>query len=169
MLIGNSGCCLTSFCHSIEELIMKSSLNVCFIYQINLETNIHGLNCQTPHDFYCKLSPFVEICVSKSSRAAVSLLRWEVAYYANAIVFLQNKATTGKQGLGIKDRPRKIAGCHFEGKKTSFDDSDDDSPADSSSSPKRKYDDSETERSDEPKPKLKKLCRQLLRQVRSLI
>lgn len=97
------------------------------------------------------------------------MLRWEVVYYANAIVFLQNKATTGKQGLGIKDRPKKIAGVHFEGKKTSFDDSDDDdSPADSSS-PKRKFVDSESERSDEPKPKLKKLCRQLLRQVRSLI
>lgn len=83
----------------------------------------------------------------------------------NLYNLVQNKATTGKQGLGIKDRPKKIAGVHFEGKKTSFDDSDDDSPADSSSSPKRKYVDSETERSDEPKPKLKKLCRQLLRQV----
>ncbi|KAL8106926.1 G-patch domain-containing protein 1 [Apium graveolens] len=82
----------------------------------------------------------------------------------NLYNLVQNKATTGKQGLGIKDRPKKIAGVHFEGKKTSFDDSDDDSPADSSS-PKRKYVDSESERSDEPKPKLKKLCRQLLRQV----
>ncbi|KAL1834777.1 hypothetical protein ACET3Z_004428 [Daucus carota] len=86
----------------------------------------------------------------------------------NLYNLVQNKATTGKQGLGIKDRPRKIAGCHFEGKKTSFDDSDDDvdddSPADSSS-PKQMHVDSETERSDEPKPKLKKLCRQLLRKV----
>ncbi|KAL1817353.1 hypothetical protein DCAR_0728163 [Daucus carota subsp. sativus] len=38
----------------------------------------------------------------------------------------KNKATTGKQVHGIKDRPRKIAGYHFEGKKKSFDDSHDD-------------------------------------------
>ncbi|KAM7525803.1 hypothetical protein LguiA_015705 [Lonicera macranthoides] len=82
---------------------------------------------------------------------------------------VQNKATTGKQGLGIKDRPRKIAGCHFQGKKTSFSDSDDtdvDETTNISISAKRKYDEIiETEKSDEPKVKLKKLCRRLLRQV----
>jgi Pin2-interacting protein X1 len=85
---------------------------------------------------------------------------------------VQNKATTGKQGLGIKDRPRKIAGCHFEGKKTSFSDSDNsdvDEPAkstDTRPSPKRKFDDiMEIEKIDEPKVKLKKLCRRLLRQA----
>ena len=39
---------------------------------------------------------------------------------------LQDKATAGKQGLGIKDRPKKIAGVRYQGKKTSFDNSDDD-------------------------------------------
>lgn len=84
-------------------------------------------------------------------------------------IFLQNKATTGKQGLGIKDRPRKIAGCHFLGKKTSFSDSDEtdvDDTTNISISAKRKYDEIiETEKNDEPKVKLKKLCRRLLRQV----
>lgn len=84
----------------------------------------------------------------------------------NLYNLVQNKATTGKQGLGIKDRPRKIAGCHFQGKKTSFDDSDGEDSADSSYSEKHKYVDiSETEKSDEQKVKLKKLCRKLLRQV----
>ncbi|PSS04208.1 PIN2/TERF1-interacting telomerase, partial [Actinidia chinensis var. chinensis] len=82
----------------------------------------------------------------------------------NLYKLVQNKATTGKQGLGIKDQPRKIGGCRFQGKKTSFDDSDDEQSSDSSL--KRKYDDiSEIENNHEPKVKLKKLCRKLLRQA----
>ncbi|XWS38300.1 hypothetical protein CRYUN_Cryun19dG0120000 [Craigia yunnanensis] len=42
----------------------------------------------------------------------------------NLYKLVQDKATTGKQGLGIKDRPKKIAGVRFQGKKTSFSDSD---------------------------------------------
>ncbi|XP_059641340.1 G-patch domain-containing protein 1 [Cornus florida] len=84
----------------------------------------------------------------------------------NLYKLVQNKATSGKQGLGIKDRPRKIAGCHFQGKKTSFDDSDDGDSSDCRFSSKRKQCDIlEVERNAEPKVKLKKLCRQLLRQV----
>ncbi|KAG5563322.1 hypothetical protein RHGRI_005915 [Rhododendron griersonianum] len=82
----------------------------------------------------------------------------------DASLYLQNKATSGKQGLGIKDRPRKIAGCHFQGKKTSFDDSADEDPSDSSAKRKR-GEISETENNDEPKVKLRRLCRKLLRQV----
>ncbi|XAR70251.1 hypothetical protein NMG60_11027040 [Bertholletia excelsa] len=75
----------------------------------------------------------------------------------------QNKATSGKQGLGIKDRPKKVAGCYFQGKKTSFGDSDDEESDDSFSSTKRKYADiSQVENSDEKKVKLRKLCRKLL-------
>ncbi|THG10978.1 hypothetical protein TEA_024341 [Camellia sinensis var. sinensis] len=82
----------------------------------------------------------------------------------NIYKLVQDKATSGKQGLGIKDRPRKIAGCHYQGKKTSFDDSADEGSADSSK--KQKYGDiSEMENKDESKVKLKKLCRKLLRQV----
>ncbi|KAG2302770.1 hypothetical protein Bca4012_061100 [Brassica carinata] len=44
----------------------------------------------------------------------------------NLYNMVQDKATAGKQGLGIKDRPKKIAGVRYQGKKTSFDDSDDD-------------------------------------------
>ncbi|KAG5563324.1 hypothetical protein RHGRI_005915 [Rhododendron griersonianum] len=82
----------------------------------------------------------------------------------NLYNLVQNKATSGKQGLGIKDRPRKIAGCHFQGKKTSFDDSADEDPSDSSAKRKR-GEISETENNDEPKVKLRRLCRKLLRQV----
>ncbi|KAL7188980.1 hypothetical protein ACSBR1_038778 [Camellia fascicularis] len=82
----------------------------------------------------------------------------------NLYKLVQDKATSGKQGLGIKDRPRKIAGCHYQGKKTSFNDSADEGSADSSK--KQKYGDiSEVENNDESKVELKKLCRKLLRQV----
>lgn len=82
--------------------------------------------------------------------------------------YLQDKATTGKQGLGIKDRPKKVAGCYFEGKKTSFNDSDNEDASDNGSPKEGKLGDMvETEVNAESKVKLKKLCKQLLRQVRS--
>ena len=78
----------------------------------------------------------------------------------------QGKATTGKQGLGIRDQPKKVAGCRFQGKKTSFSDSDNEDTSDPGDSAKRKRDDSsEEERADEPKVQLKKLCKKLLREV----
>ncbi|KAA8520872.1 hypothetical protein F0562_011545 [Nyssa sinensis] len=84
----------------------------------------------------------------------------------NLYNLVQNKSTCGKQGLGIKDRPKKIAGVHFQGKKTSFSDSDGEDSTDSHASAKRKHGDVlDIERNDEQIVKLKKLCRQLLRQV----
>ncbi|KMT12029.1 hypothetical protein BVRB_5g099880 [Beta vulgaris subsp. vulgaris] len=84
----------------------------------------------------------------------------------NLYNLVQDKKTTGKQGLGIKDRPLKVAGCRFGGKKTTFDDSDDEDSL-SAGSPERQEDDEmpETDSDQEPKLKLKKLCRRLLRQV----
>ncbi|KAI5063547.1 hypothetical protein GOP47_0022094 [Adiantum capillus-veneris] len=38
---------------------------------------------------------------------------------------VQNKATKGRQGLGIADRPRKIGGAHWEGQKVMLDTVDD--------------------------------------------
>ncbi|GFP88934.1 pin2/terf1-interacting telomerase inhibitor 1 [Phtheirospermum japonicum] len=81
----------------------------------------------------------------------------------NLYNLVQDKATSGKQGLGIKDRTKKIAGCFFEGKKTKFGDSDGEESSDSRSSVKRKCE--EAEKGVGPKPKLKKLCRQLLQQA----
>ncbi|GAV76131.1 G-patch domain-containing protein [Cephalotus follicularis] len=87
----------------------------------------------------------------------------------NLYKLVQDKSTCGKQGLGIKDRPRKIAGVRFQGQKKSFDDSDDDDDEDSAvfgSSAKLKHDDTEEmEKIDEPKVKVKKLCKHILRQV----
>ncbi|KNA25487.1 hypothetical protein SOVF_006250 [Spinacia oleracea] len=78
----------------------------------------------------------------------------------------QDKKTTGKQGLGMKDRPRKVAGVHFGGKKTTFGDSDDEDSASAGSEEGEEHDEMpETDSGKEPKVKLKKLCRQLLRQV----
>ena len=78
----------------------------------------------------------------------------------------QEKSTTGKQGLGIKDRPKKVAGCYFQGKKKSFDDSDEDS-ADNDSLEQAANDDLiKVEKIVEGKVKLKKLCKQILQQVR---
>ncbi|KAH9775356.1 G-patch domain-containing protein 1 [Citrus sinensis] len=89
----------------------------------------------------------------------------------NLYNLVQDKSTTGKQGLGIKDRPKKIAGVRYQGKKTSFDDSDDEESADEPfadfrASAKRKRDDSlEIQKIDEPKVKVKELCKKLLLQV----
>ncbi|KAG4171795.1 hypothetical protein ERO13_A12G233400v2 [Gossypium hirsutum] len=71
-------------------------------------------------------------------------------------------ATTGKQGLGIKDRPKKIAGVRFQGKKTLFSDSDDENSDDFGPPVKRMRDNAfETEKASETNLKLKKLCKQL--------
>ncbi|KAL0330029.1 UNVERIFIED_CONTAM: G-patch domain-containing protein 1 [Sesamum radiatum] len=83
----------------------------------------------------------------------------------NLYKLVQDKATSGKQGLGIKDRPKKVAGCYFEGKKTTFGDSDGEDSSDSRSSVKRKHHDTSDMDEGGEKPKLKKLCRQLLRQA----
>ncbi|XP_022995809.1 PIN2/TERF1-interacting telomerase inhibitor 1 [Cucurbita maxima] len=86
----------------------------------------------------------------------------------NLYKLVQDKSTTGKQGLGIKSRPKKIAGCYFEGKKTSFDESDDEDSGDAAPPPmKRKYDDSfSTQKSGgQQKVKLRKLCKTILSQA----
>uniref|UniRef100_A0A7N2N445 G-patch domain-containing protein n=1 Tax=Quercus lobata TaxID=97700 RepID=A0A7N2N445_QUELO len=84
----------------------------------------------------------------------------------NLYHLVQDNATTGKQGLGIRSQPKKVAGCRFQGKKTSFSDSDDEDTSDLGHSAKRKRDDlSEGDKADEHKVKLKKLCKKLLRQV----
>lgn len=83
------------------------------------------------------------------------------------LLLCQDKATTGKQGLGIKDRPKKVAGCYFEGKKTSFGNSDDEDSGDEDSMENETDDDEEEKKKIvEPKLKLKKLCKQILKQVR---
>ncbi|KAI5655415.1 hypothetical protein M9H77_32602 [Catharanthus roseus] len=85
----------------------------------------------------------------------------------NLYKLVQDKATSGKQGLGIKDRTKKIAGCYFQGKKTCLNDSDGENSSDSHSSAKRKREElSDVEEKDvSSKVKLKKLCRQLLQQA----
>ncbi|WVZ21904.1 hypothetical protein V8G54_000448 [Vigna mungo] len=83
----------------------------------------------------------------------------------NLYNLVQEKSTTGKQGLGIKDRPKKVAGCYYQGKKTSFDDSDEDS-ADADSLEKQAHNDLvKVEKIVECKVKLKKLCKKILLQV----
>ncbi|KAI7741983.1 hypothetical protein M8C21_008696, partial [Ambrosia artemisiifolia] len=89
----------------------------------------------------------------------------------NLYKLVQDKATSGKQGLGIKDRPRKVAGVHFQGKKTSFSESESEEsepepkPEDNNSLAKSKFiNASESEKHSESKLKLKKLCRKLLSQ-----
>lgn len=84
----------------------------------------------------------------------------------NLYKLVQNKATTGKQGLGIKDQTKKIAGCYFQGKKTSFNDSDGEESTESRSSAKRKRDQlSEVANNCNSNLKLKKLCRKLIKQA----
>ncbi|KAF3782400.1 hypothetical protein EJ110_NYTH34200 [Nymphaea thermarum] len=98
----------------------------------------------------------------------------------NLYKLVQDKATSGKQGLGIKSQPKKIAGSYWKGKKTSFDDTDDEDVIDCGGSQKlRAKDDSDVadnggsrkrkvetiETGQEPKPNLKKLCKVILSQV----
>lgn len=88
-------------------------------------------------------------------------------------MLFQDKSTTGKQGLGIKDRTKKVAGCYFQGKKTSFGNSDNEDSADIDSLENETDDDVEmvvekVEKIVEPKMKLKKLCKQILNQVRPI-
>ncbi|PWA53647.1 D111/G-patch domain-containing protein [Artemisia annua] len=86
----------------------------------------------------------------------------------NLYNLVQDKATSGKQGLGIKDQPRKVAGVRFQGKRTSFsDDEGEESEAeDCHPSAKRKFDDiSVSPKKVESQPKLKKLCKKLLSKV----
>ncbi|KAF9618028.1 hypothetical protein IFM89_039425 [Coptis chinensis] len=79
---------------------------------------------------------------------------------------VQDKATTGKQGLGIRNKPKKIAGCDWKGKKTSFSDSEDDGSAVVEPSPKSKCSEVQyVEKTDKSRLKFKRLCKQLLRQV----
>ncbi|OMP06073.1 hypothetical protein COLO4_08362 [Corchorus olitorius] len=84
----------------------------------------------------------------------------------NLYNLVQDKATTGKQGLGIKDRPKKIAGVRFQGKKTSFSDSEDEDSDDVGPPAKRMREtELEMNKAEEPKLKLKNLCKKLLRQA----
>ncbi|KAK4797044.1 hypothetical protein SAY86_029370 [Trapa natans] len=80
----------------------------------------------------------------------------------NLYKLVQDKSTTGKQGLGIKDRPKKVAGCYFQGKKVSLDDGSDEESSDSGSLKRKHADIVETEKPDMEKVNLKKLCMQLL-------
>lgn len=100
---------------------------------------------------------------------------------------LQDKATSGKQGLGIKGLPMKIAGHRWKGNKTSFGDSDEDSPAQSDEYSEIEEDDNEeqpattvesidTQKNTDKvlhadvksKTKVKKLCKRILREVQSV-
>lgn len=88
----------------------------------------------------------------------------------NLYNLVQDKSTTGKQGLGIKDRTKKVAGCYFQGTKTSFGNSDDEDSADIDSLENETDDEVEmvvekVEKIVEPKMKLKKLCKQILNQA----
>ncbi|XP_057735966.1 G-patch domain-containing protein 1 [Arachis stenosperma] len=84
----------------------------------------------------------------------------------NLYNLVQDKSTTGKQGLGIKDRPKKVAGCYYQGKKTSFDNSDDEGSDDTDSLEKQTHNNLvKVEKVVESKVRLKKLCKQLLRTV----
>ncbi|GKU95197.1 hypothetical protein SLEP1_g8588 [Rubroshorea leprosula] len=83
----------------------------------------------------------------------------------NLYKLVQDKSTTGKQGLGIKGQPKKVAGVHFQGKKMSFNTSDDDDSADCGPPAKRMCGDGVKMENAEAKLKLKRLCKQLLRQV----
>lgn len=71
----------------------------------------------------------------------------------------------------MKDRPKKVAGCYWEGKKTSFDDGDGECSADSGGLTEQRESEDIEPRSKvkcknvEKKIKLKKLCKKILRQV----
>lgn len=101
------------------------------------------------------------------------------------MISLQDKATSGKQGLGIKDLPMKVGGQRWKGNKTSLGDSDDENSTESELSEVEEDEDEEGSASDvevdetkqkavkevcvdaKPRTKFKKLCKKILRQVQS--
>ncbi|KAJ1405975.1 G-patch domain [Sesbania bispinosa] len=104
--------------------------------------------------------------MSKSAKNGLERTAFYEEDQENLYKLVQDKSTTGKQGLGIKDRPKKVAGCYFQGKKTSFDHSDNEDSADIDSQEKQIHDDFiKVEKIVESKVKLKKLCKQILQQV----
>ncbi|KAJ4802854.1 hypothetical protein LUZ62_015420 [Rhynchospora pubera] len=88
----------------------------------------------------------------------------------NLYNLVQDKATSGRQGLGIKDQPKKIAGARFNGKKTTFAGESDEEESSELTNLKpgdnRNEDSGETV-STKSKIKLKKLCKRILRQAPS--
>ncbi|OWM72087.1 hypothetical protein CDL15_Pgr017970 [Punica granatum] len=102
-----------------------------------------------------KKSAFIKEAGNKNERTAFFEEDQE-----NLYKLVQDKSTTGKQGLGIKDRSKKIAGCYFQGKKTSFDDGSDEESSDLGSLKRKRSDIAEIA----DKVNLKRLCKQLLRQ-----
>ncbi|KAL5209032.1 hypothetical protein ABZP36_004655 [Zizania latifolia] len=101
----------------------------------------------------------------------------------NLYNLVQDKATSGKQGLGIKSLPMKVAGQCWKGNKTSFGDSDDENSAQSNELSELEEDGDEEESADgtnlklnivkevcmdvkcKPKDNVKKLCKTILRQA----
>ncbi|KAL6649123.1 hypothetical protein ACP70R_013347 [Stipagrostis hirtigluma subsp. patula] len=104
----------------------------------------------------------------------------------NLYNLVQDKATSGKQGLGIKGLPMKVAGHRWKGNKTSFGDSDGENSSQSGEYSEMEEDNNEeepandaeligTEKNKEKelclevrsKTKVKKLCKRILRQAPS--
>ncbi|GJN30144.1 hypothetical protein PR202_gb18426 [Eleusine coracana subsp. coracana] len=104
----------------------------------------------------------------------------------NLYNLVQDKATSGKQGLGIKSLPMKVAGQRWKGNKTSFGDSDEENSDQSGEYSEIEDDDDEEQPVNnagsidiakntvqelnvnvKPKTKVKKLCKRILRQVPS--
>ncbi|XP_062209701.1 G-patch domain-containing protein 1-like isoform X2 [Phragmites australis] len=104
----------------------------------------------------------------------------------NLYNLVQDKATSGKQGLGIKSLPMKVAGQRWKGNKTSFGDSDEENSAlsdelseleenvdkeepvnDAQSADREQNTGKELSVGARPKTKVKKLCKRILRQAPS--
>ncbi|XP_020197738.1 G-patch domain-containing protein 1 [Aegilops tauschii subsp. strangulata] len=103
----------------------------------------------------------------------------------NLYNLVQDKATSGKQGLGIKDLPMKVGGQRWKGNKTSLGDSDEENSTQSELSEVEEDEDEEGSASDakvnevhvktvkevcvdaKPKTKFKKLCKKILHQAPS--
>ncbi|KAL6847524.1 hypothetical protein ACP4OV_022550 [Aristida adscensionis] len=104
----------------------------------------------------------------------------------NLYNLVQDKATSGKQGLGVKGLPMKVAGHRWKGNKTSFGDSDEENSDQSNEYSEMEENDEEepvnaaaesldTENNTRkeqhvdirPKTKVKKLCKRILRQAPS--
>jgi Pin2-interacting protein X1 len=97
---------------------------------------------------------------------------------------VQDKSTSGKQGLGIKSLPMKVAGQRWKGNKTSFGDSDEKNSDQSGEYSEIEDNDDEEQPVNNaksadivkntehefnvdarPKTRVKKLCKRILRQV----
>ncbi|XP_078155426.1 D111/G-patch domain-containing protein [Carex rostrata] len=114
-----------------------------------------------------------KLCKARSSDDNSAYVRKTFAEedQENLYNLVQDKATAGRQGLGIKDQPKKIAGTRFKGQKKTFGCESDEEDSTSELTDLKPSEDTNEDSgqtvSNKSKIKLKNLCKTILHQAPS--